>query len=275
MTFDDSQIDGLADLLSEAARKEIMPRFRKLDPADVRRKSSRADLVTEGDVAAERLITEALRRHYPGALVIGEEAVSDNPALLDDLADAALAFVIDPIDGTFNFAAGLPLFGVMLAVAVNGETVAGIIHDPIGGDWLLAGRGAGAFVKDAQGGTRPVRVAEPVPLSQMTGSVSWQFLDEPDRSRVAANHAKILTPMNYKCAAHEYRILCEGHADFASYSKLMPWDHLAGVLIHGEAGGYSAKADGEPYRVGDTRGTLIVAPDRDCWAEIKRAIWDV
>lgn len=274
MTFDDSHIDALADLLADAARAEILPRFRRLDRESVRQKSSRADLVTEGDVAAERVITAALRERYPDALVIGEEAVSADESLLDGLAEADLAFVIDPIDGTFNFAAGLPLFGVMLAVTVKGETVAGIIHDPIGGDWILAARGTGAFIRDGKGGMTPVHVAAPVEVAQMTGSVSWQFLEGAERRRIAANHTKCLAPMNFKCAAHEYRILCEGHADFACYTKLMPWDHLAGVLIHAEAGGYSAKLDGAPYRAGDMHGGLIVAPDRESWAALKQAIWE-
>lgn len=274
MTFDDSQIDSLADLLAEAAVAEIMPRFRRLDRTMIRRKTSRADLVTEGDVAAEKMITARLRERYPEALVIGEEAVSADESLLDGLAGAETAFVIDPIDGTFNFAAGLPLFGVMLAVVVRGETVAGIIHDPVGGDWILAGRGTGAFIRGRDGTLTPVHVAEPVDVCEMTGSVSWQSLEQPERSRIAANHAKCLAPMNFKCAAHEYRILCEGAADFACYTKLMPWDHLAGVLIHAEAGGHAAKLDGTPYRPGDTEGVLIAAPDRESWQALKRALWD-
>lgn len=275
MNFRDTDIDGLADLLAEAAKAEILPRFRRLDRKDVRRKTSRADLVTAADLAAERWIAAALEKRYPDALVIGEEAVSADAGLLDGLAAADLAFVLDPIDGTFNFAAGVPLFGVMLAVAVRGETVAGIIHDPIGGDWILAGRGGGAFNRGREGNLTPIHVAAPVDVSQMTGSVSWHFLEEPQRSRVAANHARCLSPMNYKCAAHEYRVVAEGHADFIIFTKLMPWDHMAGVLIHAEAGGHAAKLDGgRPYRGGDTEGALLVAPDRESWAAVKEAIWD-
>jgi fructose-1,6-bisphosphatase/inositol monophosphatase family enzyme len=274
MTFDDSHMDTLADLLSETAKAEIMPRFRRLERSSIRRKTSRDDLVTEGDIAAERVIAEALRRRYPGALIVGEEAVSANAALLDGLVDADLAFVVDPIDGTFNFASGLPLFCVMLAVTMKGETVAGIIHDPVGGDWVLAARGGGSFVRDTAGDLMPTRVADPVPVSEMTGSVSWQFLAEPDRSRVAANQTRCLAPMNYRCVAHEYRLLAQGHADFGCYTSLMPWDHLAGTLIHAEAGGHVAKLDGTPYRAGDAAdGRLLAAPDFDCWLELKRVLW--
>lgn len=273
MTFDDKAIDWLAGVLAEAAEAEIMPRFRRLDVGDVRRKSSAADLVTEADVQAERMITARLRQKYPGALVVGEEAHAANPAVLDGLAEAPLAFVIDPVDGTFNFASGMPLFGVMLAVVASGETVAGIIHDPVGKDWLIASKGAGSHVRHASGHRESVRVAEAVPFSQMTGAISFSYLEEPERSVLARNHVATLSQFNYRCAAAEYRLLATGHGHFVVYNKLMPWDHLAGVLIHAEAGGHAAHFDGSAYLPGHLDGGLLVAPDRDSWYALRRELW--
>src|SRR5262245_22825884 len=108
-----------------------MPRFRKLGDGDVRCKSGPLDLVTEADEAAEGLITQGIARQFPGAIVVGEEAASANPVQLELLADADLAFVVDPLDGTANFAAGLPLFGVMAAVIIRGEVAATAIYDPV------------------------------------------------------------------------------------------------------------------------------------------------
>ncbi|TPK46933.1 inositol monophosphatase [Mesorhizobium sp. B2-5-4] len=273
MTFDDTAIDWLAGILAEAAQAEIMPRFRRLGDGDIRQKTSAADLVTEADVNAERLITARLRERYPSAMMVGEEACSENPALLDGLGDAELAFTIDPVDGTFNFASGVPLFGVMLAVVVRGETVAGIIHDPVGKDWLIAARGAGSHIRHAHGSLEKVHVAAPVPISQMTGAVSWQYLDEPERSRLARNQTKALSQFAYRCAAHEYRLLASGHAHFVVYNKLMPWDHLPGVLIHQEAGGHAARIDGSAYLPSHVDGGLLVAPDQDSWQELRRELW--
>ncbi|MBZ9974537.1 inositol monophosphatase [Mesorhizobium sp. B2-3-14] len=273
MTFDDTAIDWLAGILAEAAQAEIMPRFRRLGDGDIRQKTSAADLVTEADVNAERLITARLRDRYPSAMVVGEEACSEDPALLDGLGDAELAFTVDPVDGTFNFASGVPLFGVMLAVVVRGETVAGIIHDPVGKDWLIAARGAGSHIRHAHGSLEKVRVAAPVPISQMTGAVSWQYLDEPERSRLARNQTKALSQFAYRCAAHEYRLLASGHAHFVVYNKLMPWDHLPGVLIHQEAGGHAARIDGSAYLPSHVDGGLLVAPDQDSWQELRRELW--
>ncbi|MBZ9998693.1 MULTISPECIES: inositol monophosphatase family protein [unclassified Mesorhizobium] len=273
MTFDDTAIDWLASTLAEAAEAEIMPRFRRLGGGDVRQKTSAADLVTEADVSAERLITAKLRERYPTAMIVGEEACSDNPALLDGLGDADLAFTIDPVDGTFNFASGVPLFGVMLGVVVRGETVAGIIHDPVGKDWLIGARGAGSHIRHAHGNLEKVRVAAPVPISGMTGSVSWQYMAEPERSRLARNQTKILSQFAYRCAAHEYRLLASGHAHFVVYNKLMPWDHLPGVLIHTEAGGHAARFDASAYLPSHVGGGLLVAPDRESWRELRSELW--
>jgi fructose-1,6-bisphosphatase/inositol monophosphatase family enzyme len=265
--FDESQIDWLADLLAEAAQQEIMPRFRKLDADDIRQKTSPADLVTEADVNAERFITAKLKERYPDAMIVGEEACSDNPPLLDGLGDADFAFTIDPVDGTFNFASGVPLFGVMLAVVSKGETVAGIIHDPVGNDWIMASKGSGSYVRHASGSTRKVRVAEPAGINQMTGSISWQYTAEPMRSRLARNHTKFLSQIGYRCAAHEYRILATGGAHFAVYNKLMPWDHLPGALIHQEAGG-------RDYHPSHTGGGILAAPSKESWQAIQAALWE-
>ncbi|RWB29343.1 inositol monophosphatase family protein [Mesorhizobium sp.] len=273
MTFDETAIDWLAKLLSDAATAEIMPRFRRLDEGEVRQKTSAADLVTEADVNAERLITVRLRERYPQAMIVGEEACSDDPSLLQGLGEADLAFVIDPVDGTFNFASGVPLFGVMLGVVVKGETVAGIIHDPVGKDWLIGAKGAGSHIRHAHGTLEKVHVAEPVPISAMTGAVSWQYMPEPDRSRLARNQTKSLSQFGYRCAAHEYRLLASGHAHFVVYNKLMPWDHLAGVLIHAEAGGYAARFDGSDYLPSHVGGGLLVAPDKESWRELRRELW--
>ena len=273
MRFEENQIEWLSELLRAAAKAEIMPRFRRLGDADVRQKSSPADLVTEADVNAERVITKALLERYPNALVVGEEACAAEPSLLSGLKEAELAFVLDPVDGTFNFASGVPLFGVMLGVIVKGETVAGIIHDPVGDDWLIGLKGGGSHIRRADGGLSAVRVADPVPVSEMTGAVSWSFLAEPERSRLAKNHAKCLALIGYRCAAHEYRVIAQGYAHFAVYAKLMPWDHLAGALIHTEAGGYVARFDGSPYLPSHTDGGLLVAPDPESWKALRAELW--
>ena len=154
-------LQTVSALLREAGRDKIMPLFRNLADGAVRMKTGPLDLVTVADEAAERRITAGLLREFPGCVVIGEEAASANPDLLRDLPGADLAFVVDPIDGTANFAAGLALFGVMAAVFRRGEIIGAVIHDPVGDDTALALRGEGAWVETPDGRRRDMRVAAP------------------------------------------------------------------------------------------------------------------
>ena len=272
MTFSDKDIDALDGILRRAAAEQIAPRFRRLEDNQVREKKSALDLVTEADVAAEHAIEAALREAYPDAIIVGEEAAEKDPSIIGALHGAALAFVIDPIDGTYNFASDMPLFGVMLAVVVKGECVAGVIHYPVTGESLIGLKGAGSRLVDERLVSRPALVAEPVPLSEMIGTITWSLMKEPRRSRVAGNMAKIAMTFHLRCSAWEYRVVATGKAHFIGGQRLLPWDHLAGVLIHQEAGGYSARLDGSPYLPGMTDGGLITAPDRDTWLLIRSEI---
>jgi fructose-1,6-bisphosphatase/inositol monophosphatase family enzyme len=157
-------IDALAGILREAARVEVLPRWRRLTPDMIRTKSNPNDLVTEADESAERLIHTRVRALWPAALFIGEELIAADPGRLAALKDAELAVIIDPVDGTGNFAAGLPLFAVMASVVWRGEAVAGLIYDPFADDFVLAEKGGGAFVRRADGTSLPLHVAVPVPL---------------------------------------------------------------------------------------------------------------
>lgn len=276
MTFSDSDIPDLVGLLKTAGEKEIMPRFRAIEDGDIKEKESAWDVVTEADTAAEDYLSAALRGRYPGALIVGEEATAENPALIDGLDEAEFAFVIDPVDGTYNFASGMPTFGTILAVVVNGECVAGIIHYPEGGESVVGVAGGGSRLCGARsGGERPLQVAAPTSLDQMVGTISWGFLSKPARSRVAGNLAGIGMPFAFRCSAWEYRLAATGRAHFVSAHNLMPWDHLAGVLIHAEAGGYTACLDGSPYRPGITSGGLITATDPESWSLIRREIFEL
>lgn len=272
MSFSASHAETIVEILREAARLDIMPRFRGEVPLDVRAKTSHTDLVTAADEAAERRITAALHKAFPGALVIGEEAVSADESLLGTLAGAERSIILDPIDGTKNFASGLPLFGVMAAVVDKGETVCGIILDPILDDYALALKGEGAWTVKADGSRQRLRTAAPRPLDEMVGHVSWVYFAEPTRSTILKNLVKTAGSADYRCAAHQYRSLAAGHYDFALFGKLMPWDHAMGTLIHQEAGGYSAILDGTPYAAHRHSGGIICAPDEASWHMIRDAI---
>ena len=265
MTFSTTDLHIVGTILREAARAEILPRFRNLAADAVRHKTGPLDLVTDADEAAERSIANALATRFPDATVLGEEACSATPALLARLPQAELAFVIDPVDGTANFAAGLPLFGVMAAAIRHGEVVASAIHDPICDDTAFALRGAGAWIEHPDGSRANLHVAAPAPASEMAGNVSWRFMPEPQRQIVCGNLPRLGRSWDYRCAAHEYRMASAGYCHFLVFNRLLPWDHAPGWLLHQEAGGYAARLDGSPYTPKATNGGLICAPDRASW----------
>lgn len=273
MNFPATELAFLGSVLAEAARAEIMPRFARLSAVDRRQKTSAFDIVTDADEAAEAAILSALcGRHGGGAVYIGEESAGRDPSLLASIATADLAFVIDPLDGTKNFASGLPLFGVMAAVTVAGEVVAAAIHDPVRADTACAIRGGGAWMESAGGERTVLQVAPPVPVGEMECVVGTNFLPEPLRTEVNSRLSRLGMSTWFRCAAHEYRLAAAGQVHAVFYNRLMPWDHAAGWLLHREAGGYAGHFDGSGYLASHTSGGLICAPDRRSFDAVREAL---
>jgi fructose-1,6-bisphosphatase/inositol monophosphatase family enzyme len=264
----------MGTMVARVAAEEIMLRFGRLQQHQIHAKTSAFDLVTEADEAAEAAITTWLRAACPSAAIVGEEATARQPALLDALGSADVAFVVDPLDGTKNFASGLPLFGVMVAVVVRAQVVGAVIHDPVTRTTAYALHGGGAWMVDADGGSTALHVAAPVPLGEIQGIAGTHFLPEPLRSTVNGNLSKLSMTNWFRCAAHEYRLAAAGHSHILFYNRLMPWDHAAGWLLHREAGGFSAHFDGTPYAPTHTTGGLLCAPTEACWHDVRNALFE-
>ena len=273
MLFSNKDALRVGEILARVAQAEIMPRFRTLNADQVRQKSSSFDLVTEADEAAEKAIAKELAAAFPGSVIIGEEAAATNPDIVAAIADAELAFIIDPIDGTRNFVSSLPLFGSMIAATVRGEVVFGAIHDPVCEDTAFALRGEGAWREGKHRTRAALKVADPVPLASMDALVSTSFLPEPLRTTVNGNLARVGLTGSLRCAAHEYRLAAAGNCHLLLYNKLMPWDHAAGWLLHREAGGFSARFDGSDYKPTLRTGGLLCAPDRASWQLARAALF--
>jgi fructose-1,6-bisphosphatase/inositol monophosphatase family enzyme len=268
----EAEIAAVLALLRGVSATEIMPRFKHLSDADVRTKSGPLDPVTVADEAAEHALTGGLRALFPEADVIGEESVAANPEMLQRLKSPGKVWVIDPIDGTANYASDLPLFGVMLALVEEDEVLAGFIHDPVCDDTAIALRGEGAWMLAADGARRNMRVADPVPVKQMTGSISWRYMRQPLRAHVMSRLDRLAGVTDYRCSAHQYRMLAAGHCHMQMFRRLYPWDHAAGFLIHQEAGGYARRFDGSEYRPSEIEGGLLLAPDAASWFALEEAL---
>src|SRR4051812_12092868 len=223
--FDAAQV---AQLIRDVAATEITPRFRALAAHEVREKKP-GDFVTVADESAERALIPALQKLLPGSIAIGEEAIAADPELLPHLDHAdRRVWMIDPVDGTVNFAHGRPLFAVLIALVVGGRTVAGWIHDPLTGAMATAESGSGAW-----DGDRRLRVADPVAPEKMRGQIlprlfSHEGQHELRKQGVVFHHdAEAL-----RCAGQEYLRLLNAEWHFTGYGRLRAWDHAAGLLVH-------------------------------------------
>ena len=265
-------ISAVIALLRDVAAKEILPRFKNLKAGDVRLKAGPLDPVTVADEEAEKALHAGLKTLFPDDDVIGEEAVAAGNATLERLAAPGRVWILDPIDGTANFTAELPLFGVMAALVEADEILAGFIYDPFGDDCAYALAGQGAYLRAADGTERHLRVAAPVPVRQMVGSMSWRFMEEPLRTHVLHRLDRLAAVTDYRCAAHQYRMLAAGHCHVQLFRKLLPWDHAAGVLLHREAGGYARRFDGSDYTPSTISGGLLLTPDAASWEAVAEAI---
>lgn len=260
----------VVNIVRRAARAEILPRFRSLAATEIQTKSAPDDLVTAADIAAEEMMTRALSAAFPGALVLGEEACAKDPALVGRIAEAPLAFILDPVDGTWNFAHGLGLFGVILAVTRFGRPAFGLIYDPLADDWVLAHEEGPAEMVRASGARAPLKVAMGKPVEALSGHVHLHQFRGAARQRLAALLPLFRQSESLKCSAHEYRMVAQGHSDFILTEGLNPWDHAAGALICERAGAHVEMLDGGPYTAARTSGQLLVAPDRTTWNRLAK-----
>ncbi len=257
-------LERVARLIREVTEAEILPRFRRLEEHHAWEKRS-GSIVTVADQAAEKRLEDGLLKLTPGAVALGEEAAEQDSSIFERLLDDEPVWIIDPVDGTKNFAAGKPDFSVIVAYVVAGETLAGWIHDPVRNRTAMAAAGEGARTDDGA----PLGVAAPGPLAELTGVLG------PRLTRHKPFSGRFAGISNSKSCGIDYVRLAAGEIHFAYYRGLMPWDHAAGALLHAEAGGFSACLDGRPYRSSERGvGGLLLAPDRATWQAIAADIPD-
>ncbi|GGL79335.1 inositol monophosphatase family protein [Wenxinia marina] len=266
----------LVAAVRKAAADQVLPRFRRLDEGEVQTKTGPADLVTVADTEAEAALTGAVRSLWPDALVVGEEATEERPDLPEGLADAARAVVIDPVDGTWNFRAGIAAFGMILAVTEGGRTVWGLLHDPVCDDGIEAAEDGPAELIRSDASRVTLATSRENRPERMTGFVPLGLAPAALRPALAATMPRFARATSLRCSAHEYRVIASGHAEFALSLQLKPWDHLAGALIVRRAGGVARTLDGMEYGPGVTEGPLLVAGSEEAWhaaAEIFRPVF--
>lgn len=252
----------VAKYIRDTARTLILPRFRALESSDIREKKP-GDLVTIADIEAERELTRLLGSLLPQSLVLGEESVAEDPSRLDYLMLDVPVWIIDPVDGTANFAKGNPGFSVIVALARRGVVEAGWIYDPLND--LMAGalRGEGAW-----SGERRVKVATEIPLAETSGAAYGRAPGGVRAAKALVESGRVGAVRNQGSSGLEYLSLALGKTQFSLHSRSLPWDHAAGMLIVREAGGHAAFLDGQPYDPRIPDRPLLATARADAWQAI-------
>ena len=266
-------IDALVKIVRAAGRKEVMPRFRRLSQSEISTKSSPVDLVTVADKASENLITNAIQEQFPDWFVIGEEATADDPKILQLLDKDGICAIIDPIDGTWNFAHGISEFGIILAVVEDGITIAGILYDPVHDDWIYATKGGGAHFCASTGEQRQLSVVTSE-LKPENGLVPLYIFDGQELDRIF-QASKTLGPFVHLPSCPAYRQLAFGHFQFSFNKDLRPWDHAAGILIMEELGAYCKTIDGRHYTPSMEPNRMLIAQSQQQWNYIANTLGSV
>lgn len=251
---------SVSDLIRTVAREVVLHHYQQLSAAQVSEKTP-GDPVTIADQESEQRLSAGLAAMLPHASIVGEEAVAADPALIDRVNDST-AWIIDPIDGTYNYAHGHPPFGIIIALVEGSETVAGWLYDPLADRMCHAVRGGGAFIDGMRAHARESGEALPV------AAISTFFIEEPRRSAmIRAAEGKYRLVDIPRCAAEQYPRLVLGENDLTLFERTLPWDHAAGVLFVEEAGGKAARLDGSRYLPGDRRTGMIAAASPRLWDE--------
>jgi len=249
-------------VMRNAATRAIVPRYQTLSASQIEEKAV-DDVVTVADTEAEAILAEGLARLLPEAAIVGEEAAHADPAVMDALGHA-LCWIVDPLDGTNNFARGKPPFGVMVALAEHGEAVAGWILDPLSGRLCHAVKGRGAYIDGERITAQTTGQTPPI------AGISLMFVDPARREAMMEHIAPHYTLVDIpRCAAEQYPRLVLGVNDVSIFERTLAWDHAAGALLVNEAGGKVARPDGSPYRVDEhMKPGLIGAASPALWDQL-------
>ncbi len=233
---------ALALDIAREAGAELLERLSR--PREIAEKSRRADLVTDADRASERLVLARLRSAYPQAAILAEESGA-HPGSADE------RWIVDPLDGTTNYAHGYPLFCVSIAYERNGELVAAVVHAPAMRETFAAERGAGVTFNGKRTGASEIDC-----LGEAMTCTGFHPADfERNASRFAAASRAAQAVRRDGTAALDLAYVACGRYDGFWEFDLSPWDVAAGTLLVREAGGAVTRVDGSAAAL-DARSIL-------------------
>jgi fructose-1,6-bisphosphatase/inositol monophosphatase family enzyme len=257
----------VAKLLRDVARVEVLPRFRQLQKHEIREKAP-GDFVTVADEAMEAALAPQLAALLPGSLLVGEEDCARDPSVIRRLASDQPCWVIDPVDGTANFAEGKEEFCTMMALVERDQVLGGWIYDPVTDTTSYAVRGGGAW-------SAGNRLAPPKTPVRYRGILAVGSKGSRETAQKVQKHRdRVEQVKSIRCAGLEYLRLARGEIDFVMFGGVMPWDHAPGAAIVAELGGHVSYVDGKGYRpsAAETAGGILAARDRATWDEVYKRL---
>lgn len=222
----------IIDLMRNCTTDIVMPYFRNLSDTQIWRKKNNS-IVTVADMESEKFLRQNLLRILPGSTTIGEEETENDPCIVNRLFSNKPVWVIDPVDGTSNFAQGKRRFSMIIALCINGETIGGWLATPASGRYFWSMKDKGAWFGEKRLLTTANKIYRPKILSGSLGSKITKL------EGVRYNFAKL---RRHESCGADYMDIAEGKLDFAFYSGGMKtWDHCAGDLLVREAGGHTGE----------------------------------
>src|SRR5260221_8108889 len=183
------------------------------------------------------------------------------------LAGEAPVWLIDPVDGTANFARGQPGFAVIVALIGRGGVRAGWIYDRLAETMVMAEAGGGAW----SAGQRHTTAAE-VPPSEMVGAAYGRTRSGPRAAQALTASGRVGGVRNRGCSGLEYLDIALARAHFSLHSRSLPWDHAAGMLITAEAGGGRAFLDGAPSVPRTVDLPVLAAASAAAWSTVAEVV---
>jgi myo-inositol-1(or 4)-monophosphatase len=230
----------LKQIIITAARDELLPRF-----ADVQH-NFKADgsFITEADLAVQARITYELKQHYPDTDLLGEEMSADEQHEL--LINSDSLWCLDPVDGTSNFAVGIPYYAISLALIERGVPTLGIVYDPNRDECFVGIRGQGAFLNDAPLSVKPIAL----PLSKCTALIDFKRLPS-NLAMALVSQLPYASQRSYGSVALDWCWMAASRFHVYLHGASNLWDYSAGQLIFSEAGGFSSTLDGDEIYVNE------------------------
>lgn len=246
-------LDDLRELVTIAAREELMPLFADV----VRHIKHDGSVVTEADLAMQRRLKSDLRRLWPEYEFLGEEMSGQEHLDLTTDKEKGL-WCVDPLDGTSNFATGIPYFAVSLALIVNGRQQIGLVYDPVRDECFMARRGAGARLNGMTLGVHEPPL--PDALRRCVAAVDFKRL-KPELAAQLGAYPPYGSQRNFGASSLEWCWLADGRFHLYLHGGQKLWDYAGGSLILTEAGGEAATLEGqEVFRYGlETRSVVAAA----------------